>query len=411
MSWEAIGFKDCPFRGEPISDETLPLFVGHDDKIAICSDVIGDRGIRIVIEGARGVGTTSFANYLRFTAQKKKLYLTPNNEIRVESNWNLETLLAAIITNLIREFELRNVRKVINSKRFKEAKSLSQSISDAYKNFGLTAFGIGGSYGQNATISQPSIVPSPVLGHCLEDLAAFACDEGFRHGVLIQLNNLDLGTIHTEKHLKYLFNALRDYAQTPNTSWFFVGDLGIRSFIARSVDRLDDIISYEVDINPLTRKEYRELIKKRIDFYRKDKNVTMPVQQEVFDYLYDITEGRLRYIFGLLNRMFNRLQVGSLINSITVDIAAPMITELAKDRIRKHNLTTGEEEILKKIVALNVASVTKLVAVTDKARPVVSNALNKFLKLDLVVAKKSGTMRMYQPLLDAKIAYGNHPKD
>jgi hypothetical protein len=406
MSWEAIGFKDCPFRGEPVSQETIALFVGHEKEIATCSEVISNKDVRIVIEGARGVGTTSFANYLRFTAQNKKLYFTPSNEIRVEANWNLETLLAAIITNLIREFELRDIKKVVKNKCFIEAKSLSQAISDTYKSFGLTAFGIGGSYGENAAISQPSIVPSPVLGHHLEDLAKLALDAGFKHGILIQLNNLDLGTIHTESHLKYLFNALRDYAQTPNVSWFFVGDVGIRSFIARRVDRLDDIISHEVAINPLTKKAYRKLIQKRIAFYGKRKNVTMPIQEEVFDYLYDVTEGRLRYIFGLLNRMFSQLQVGSLINSISVDIAAPLIAELAKNRIRKHSLTTGEEEILAKIVELGSINVTELVAATNKARPFVSNSLGKLLKLELVTVKKLRNLRIYKPLIDAKIAYG-----
>ena len=55
----------------------------------------------MVIEGVRGVGTTSFANYLRFSTQAKKTYFTPRNEIGVQPDWNLETLLAVIISNRI----------------------------------------------------------------------------------------------------------------------------------------------------------------------------------------------------------------------------------------------------------------------------------------------------------------------
>ena len=40
----------------------------------------------MVVEGARGVGTTSFSNYVRFNAQKKKNYLTPSYEIRIEKD-------------------------------------------------------------------------------------------------------------------------------------------------------------------------------------------------------------------------------------------------------------------------------------------------------------------------------------
>ena len=68
----------------------------------------------------------------------------------------------------------------------------------------------------------------------------------------VQLNNLDLDVIHTEEHLEHLFNAARDYFQIENISWFLVGDIGLRSFIARRVDRLDDIISDTIVIKPLT---------------------------------------------------------------------------------------------------------------------------------------------------------------
>ena len=67
----------------------------------------------------------------------------------------------------------------------------------------------------------------------------------------LQLNNLDVGEIHEETQLKRLFNELRDYIQTNNVSWLLVGDVGLRSFIAQQVDRLDDIVSYETEIKPL----------------------------------------------------------------------------------------------------------------------------------------------------------------
>lgn len=70
---------------------------------------------------------------------------------------------------------------------------------------------------------------------------------------MIQLNNLDVNVVHSEDHLHYLFNAARDYFQTNHISWLFVGDVGLRSFIARRVDRLDDIISGDVVIKALSK--------------------------------------------------------------------------------------------------------------------------------------------------------------
>lgn len=406
MPWDSLGFSDFPFRTDPISSDTLELFVGHNKEIKVCLELLKSRDVIMVIEGARGVGTTSFSNYLRFNAQKAKNYLTPTNEIRVEPNWLLETLLAAIVSNIVREFELSMSSNACKDKRFTEAKALSQRISETYKSFGLSAFGLGGNYGENGNISQPIILPAPVIGHHLEDLANLAVDFGYKNGILVQLNNLDIDAIHTETHLKYILNALRDYMQTRNVSWLLVGDVGIRPFIASKVDRVDDIISYETFINPLSKKDYRLLIEKRINFYKKNKNAVFPVTPEVFEYLYDVTEGRLRYIFGLLNRIVSRLRIGYLINMATLDVVKPLVIELARSRIKAKELTDAEEGILKMLVNLNTTSVKHLVESSNKNRAFVSRALGKFLTLGLVSSSKKGALRIYTPSLDTKIAYG-----
>ncbi len=165
MDWQALGFTDDPLKTAPITKTTLSLFTGHDKEIHICQRVLTGSNIRVVIEGARGVGTTSFANFLRFSAENKKLYLTPRAEIKVEPGWRSETLLAAIISNLVRELELRSeFEPYLSDERFQSAKSLSSRIAETYRSFGLDAFGFGGSYGKQAgAVSQPVIVASTTL--------------------------------------------------------------------------------------------------------------------------------------------------------------------------------------------------------------------------------------------------------
>jgi hypothetical protein len=97
-------------------------------------------------------------------------------------------------------------------------------------------------------------VPAATLKFHLEDLGKLAIKLGYKNALLIQLNNLDVNVIHSEEHLVYLFNALRDYLQIDNIFWFLVGDVGLRSFIARRVDRLDGIISYDVSIKTIKQK-------------------------------------------------------------------------------------------------------------------------------------------------------------
>ena len=408
MKWESLGFKENPFNTDPITIDTLPLYTGHTAEIQACRDAISQKDILMIIEGKRGVGTTSFANFLRFSTQKEKSYLTPRNEIRVNPDWSLETLLSAIVANIIREIEFFQPEKITKDKRFKDAKSLSTRIAETYRSFGVGAFGIGISYGKNAAISsQPVIVPASVLGHHLEDLAELVKLSGYKHGILLQLDNLDIGTIHEEQYLRYLFNAIRDYIQTKGISWLLVGDLGLRQFITQQVDRLDDIVTYETQITPISRIDYDQLINKRIQHFRAGPQVYIPIDDEVFTYLYDITKGRLRYLFGLLNRLITRVHVGDLTDRLTLDIAKPMVIRLAKERLAKQKLSPTDEKLLGLLVKLNQARVADLVKKTNKSNNYVSNILAKLVKLKLVTFRKIGNARQYTPALDATVAYAD----
>ncbi len=406
MDWEILGFKCYPFSVNPISMKTIDLFTGHDKAVDICKNMLTDNNLRIIIEGSRGVGTTSFANYLKFSVQKKKLYLAPRVEVSVEAHWNLESLLIAIISNIVREMELTD-KKVVKNKIFIEAKALSYRLSEAYNNFGVTAFCVGGSYGKSSSVSQPSFIPSTTLGHHLQDLGKLAVKLGYKNGILVQLNNLDLNIVHSEEHLLYLFNAARDFFQIENISWLLVGDVGISSFVASKVDRLDDIISDKIFIKPLSKVDYRKLIKKRIDSYSLSKKSEFPLNQDVFDYLYDITDGRLRYVFGLIYSLLNRLQIGRLVQKVSLDLARDTIIVLSKERLEQFSLSNSEKKIIC-FLAINVESnVISMAKGLDKNRTFISKLINNLLDKKCVLVRKDGKQRFYSLSLDAKIAFSD----
>ena len=408
MEWESLGFRGNPLNTDPIRQSTLELYVGHKDIVAACQNVLASRNVNLIIEGARGVGTTSFANSLRFHSQKRNHYFTPSNEIRVEKGWTLDTLLAVIISNVIREIELFHSGGILNDKRFQDAKSISTRIAEAYRSFGVGAFGINMSYGKSAGISsQPVLVPSPILGHHLEDLSNLIQKLGFKYGILVQLNNLDIGTIHDESQIRDLFNALRDYMQMDGVSWLLVGDIGLRRFIAQEVDRVDDIINYEIEIKPLDEIHYLHLLQKRLEFYRNNVNAEMPVDQDVFIYLYRVAKGRLRYIFSLLDRLVNTLHIGDLTDKITLSIAKPTIIKLAKDRIGRNKLNPSEELILHHIVKHKEIAANILAKQLNKSTSFISKILSRLLKLKLVTFKAHGRSRIYSPVLDAEIAFSD----
>lgn len=407
MEWQTFGFRDDPLKTSPIAKTTLELFTGHSVETRVCLDVLAGSNVRIVIEGARGVGTTSFANYLRFSVEDKKLYFTPRTEIKVEQGWRFETLLAAIISNFVREIELSaEFKDILSDVRFQASKALSSRIAETYRSFGIDAFGFGTSFGKQAGIvTQPIIVPSSVLGHHLEDLVSLVKETGFKKGVLFQLNNLDIDEIHSQEDMKYLMNALRDYSQIDGTSWLFVGDVGLRKFIAQHVDRLDDIISYEVMINPLSEDEFLDMIQRRILFYGESTKADIPIDQEVFRYLYHITKGRLRYIFGLTSRLMNRLYIGDLTDKVTLDLAKPMLMKLGRDRVQRSDITATEEQVLQLLVSMPQASISHLSTWLDKTTQYVGRVLATLAEKGLISSRRDGRGRSYAPSVDAIIAY------
>jgi hypothetical protein len=151
------------------------------------------------------------------------------------------------------------------------------------------------------------------------------------------------------------------------------GDVALRLFIAQQVDRLNDIVSNEVEIKPILKSQYHKLIDKRLQFYHSNPKVIFPIDLSVFTYLYEITEGRLRYVFGLLQRLTSQLHVADLTDMLTLDILKPMVTKLPRDRITRKNLSPGDETVLRVLVKLKEASVSQLAKKSDKSANHTSN--------------------------------------
>lgn len=405
MQWESIGFKDEPFKTQPITAYTLELYTGNREKLKKGQFALHSNNIVMVIEGSRGVGTTSFGNFLRFKAQSGLKYFTPISEIRVEPNWNADTLLAAVIANIVSSLELQYSDQIKQKPKFKEAKAMVQRVTKTYRSFGASAFGFGANYGKSSTTTQPMIAPTQVLSHYLEDLVKVVYDLGFKYGILIQLNNLDIGVVQNEEHLKILLNIMRDYFQITGTSWLLVGDASLRRFIAQSVDRVDDIITYETEVTPLSETDYLAMIEKRIEYFRINPKVTLPVDKEVWLYLYKITKGRLRYIFGILARLFNILQPGTLSDLISLDLAKPVVINYAKERVNRFKLTSNEEAILKTVVEHDSIQVKEIAKMLKKKANYVSNILSQLQEYKLVNYKKEWRNHYYYASIDAYIAY------
>lgn len=405
MQWELLGFKDDPFKTHPITSYTLGLYTGNEEKIKQLKFTLNTSNIVIVIEGERGVGTTSFSNFIRFTAQNEKKYFTPAGEIKVEPYWNADTLMAAVIGNVVTSLELDYHDEIKNNKNFIEAKALVSRITETFKSFGLSGLGVGGNYSVSGVITQPVMMPTQMLAHYLEGLVKVIQGLGFKYGLLIQLNNLDVGTVQDEKHLKVLLNVMRDYFQMPGTSWMLVGDTELRRFIAQKIDRVDDIVGCEIEITPLSENMYFQLIDKRIQYFKAKPQVELPIDKDVWLYLFQVTKGRLRYIFGLLNRLYGVLQLGVLTDHISLEMAKPAIKQFGEERIKRHKLSVTDMAVLQAVVSNEMAQVSELAKSIGKSQTQVSRILNTLHGLNLVTYKQEWRSRHYIASMDALLAY------
>ena len=82
-----------------------------------------------------------------------------------------------------------------------------------------------------------------------------------------------------------------------------------------------------------------------------------------------------------------------------------MLIQLARDRIKRNNLTPGEEELLKIAVELENTTPASIAEKAQKSRQYTSKVLSILAKAKLVTIKKYGKNKYYTPVLDAYIAY------
>jgi DNA-binding MarR family transcriptional regulator len=171
---------------------------------------------------------------------------------------------------------------------------------------------------------------------------------------------------------------------------------------------MDDIISHEVSLKPIAIDDLPEMINRRVNFFRESSKVNLPIDKEVFTYLYHLTNGRLRYVFGLISRLLNRLYVGDLTDKITLDVAKPMLVALGRDRVARADISTNEEHILSYLVSGFPMTATQIAKAIEKSSQYVGRVLTGLVDKNLVSIRWNGRDKLYTPVIDAIIAYGDY---
>lgn len=164
---EQWGLASNPYTTTPINFETLSFFVGRKEERKQCLSTLTSKSI-MVIEGSRGVGTTSLGNFVRFTHQLKNKIFTPTNEISIRPGWNVEILLANVLSSIVWTLEEKKAH-VIRGKDFIEIKRITHHVREIFHNIGLQLTPVAGAQiGKQATVTVPSIYPTTTLMQYLD---------------------------------------------------------------------------------------------------------------------------------------------------------------------------------------------------------------------------------------------------
>lgn len=404
---ERYGLKENPYTTSPIRRDNLSLFVGRREQRKLCISGLSNKGI-VVIEGDRGVGTTSLGNFVRFSCHEEYAYFTPDSEISVSPGWNSEILLANVLSTLVWSIEEYNPETKHNSE-FLEIKRATHQVRETFRNVSLQlsvlGTGAGGGAGKQAIVTTPSLYPVTTLTQYLRQISQIVQKMDSRRDIIIQLDNIDLVTIFSSSQLKFFLNDIRDILQIEGFSWILVGDTGLRNFIASEVDRLDDIVTLEVYVEPLILKEVFEAITRRVKAYSFHEVAKTPLTNELVKILYNVSGGRIRQIFGIASRLLHLTEDNPLIDKIDIEIAKPILRKVIEDRIRHYSISHKERIVLESLIVSEPQNPNNLAKVLRMPRSNVSRALAHLREARLVSFEKSGREHKYEPLPEVKIAY------
>lgn len=343
--WELYGVRDNPFSTSPLLVKGGPLpidcFVGRAELIKRLGKVLSSKGgSRSFVYGDVGVGKTSFVNFVRYKAIERKFF-TPFKEIAAHESWTPEDFilntLAAIYATL-KILKEKPVSKGLLDKLESLLEIVSLDISA-----GLNVSGFGGSYGRSRKGAHRITVFS--LHEFFEEVVRSIVKSTGKE-VIIHYNNLEL---LPENRLKAIFENLRDFFQTANAHFIFIGNLTTHGII-QGLPRVASIFpDTPLHVENLTLQEVKEIIERRFSILKiEGLNQIMPFTDDCLKKLYNLMDGNIRYILNSLSTAVSEATQEKPI--VLNEEYMSIILRGVLDKRYLANLTQREKDVLMEIV-------------------------------------------------------------
>ena len=383
--WELYGLRYDPFNTSPLlvfgGEIPLSTFIGRDDELKRLNNNFRNTSSRIIVSGDIGVGKTSFVNYARSLAYRDGKFFTTIKEIAIQPDWSstdfIINTLGAILTTInrkdikIHDDTLKRLESLVS---ISEINNLNASVS-------IAGFGVGG--GRPTTRNLPGKITMPLLQDLFEETVTQLKKQGFRE-LIIHYNNLEL---FESQDMVNLFQKLRDFVQTPNVHFIFVGGLIVPSVI-QPISRVSSTFSdTPIILNNLKLEEIEAIIGRRVKYLTiKEFTSGVPIGKGVIKALYELYDGNLRHILNSLSTAFCEI-TSEVPVELTVSILKNSLKKVAEKRWL-NQLTKLEKEALYAILQTDGVTNAVLSKKLKKQPQNISKITNKLIDLCAIRIKK-----------------------
>lgn len=408
--WQPYGLSGNPFfqaelrvgeGGHPIS-----LFVGREEELRRAGRrMASDDATRTIVEGAAGVGKTSFVNRLKvqMAAAGAATYDRP---IRIESGTTRASFVADVLRTLLRirlGLGLSNASGVW-------AKSVRLLEGEDLVGANVSIMGVGGGVSRGYVAPQlPADSLFEHLGSALEQMTA-----ELEAPVVLHVNNLESLALDDVQRAARLLLDLRDYLLIPGAHWIFVGTSGIEDAVFRAHDQVSGIFPQALVLDPLPPAVVEALIALRYGHLALPRAaVTAPVEPAVAARLYSLYQGDLRNFLRLLSEASEVL------------LGVHGVRPMEEDEIRRFGAVEYERKVRARLGEDDFQHLGRIVEharggevrVTDAMKATKlkqSSASLLFQRLEekraIRPTRTEGRSRYYRPLGDVLVAFGVAPE-
>jgi hypothetical protein len=300
------GFRSNPF-------ETLPLPANQKGSKLMVGRETASRKIRkglessnkfVTVEGLNGVGKTSVINVSVFDAASQQiesssgpLFIPCRKTFQLSSERKADDfkfeVLAEIGQTLIEAKDTLPIPKgYVKSPTNRALNRWLNSIDQKSGGFSTPLGGL--NLGSGVTNSEG--FNRSGLEKAVKDWLRLVFPSSNEGGVVCIIDNLEL--LQTSKSAREQIEALRDQVLSlEGVRWVLCGALGIIEGVAAS-PRMAGYLQRPITIGDLGKAHAGEIYRRRIDFFRREKSASVPINEQDFITLFEMYRGNLRAVLS-----------------------------------------------------------------------------------------------------------------